>query len=205
MKRFLAGLSAFIIRLIAGSLRVTRLDHGEVMDRPDRAPVILAFWHNRLFLLAPFYQRYCPGRTALALISRSRDGQFISEVAARFGIKSARGSSSRHGMSAALTAIRAADDKKLDIVISPDGPRGPRGQVQHGILRLAQATGRPIVPITTQVRWKWVMKSWDRFQVPIPFSRCELISGEPMTIPENATEQELTSLAGLLADSLGGD
>jgi lysophospholipid acyltransferase (LPLAT)-like uncharacterized protein len=205
MKRFAAGLSALLVRLIADSLRVVRLDRGGIMNQPHHPPVILAFWHNRLFLMAPFFERYCRGRTALALISRSRDGQFISDVAARFGVKSARGSSSRHGLAAAITAVHAARDEKLDIVITPDGPRGPRYQVQPGILRIAQATGRPIVSVTTNLRWKWVLKSWDGFQVPLPFSRCELISGEPIFVPENATDAELAALTARLTASLGKD
>jgi lysophospholipid acyltransferase (LPLAT)-like uncharacterized protein len=198
-------LAALLVRLLAASLRVTRDDRGAIMDQPDHAPVILAFWHNRLFLMAPFYQRYCRGRTALALISRSRDGQFISDVAARFGVRSARGSTSRHGLAAALTAIHAARDARLDLVVTPDGPRGPRYRVQPGILRLAQATGRPIVTVTTHLRWKKVLKSWDRFQIPLPFSRCELVSGEPIFVPAEATEADFAELEARLAASLGGD
>jgi lysophospholipid acyltransferase (LPLAT)-like uncharacterized protein len=204
MKGFSVWLSALLIRLLTATLRVTLRDRGGVMDHPDHPPVILAFWHNRLFLMAPYYERYCWGRTSLALISRSRDGQFISDVAARFGVKSARGSSSRNGISAAMAAIRAAEDEKLDIVITPDGPRGPRYQVQPGILRIAQATGRPIVTITTHLQWKKVLKSWDRFEIPLPFSRCELISGEPIYVPEGATDEELAALAERLAASLSG-
>jgi lysophospholipid acyltransferase (LPLAT)-like uncharacterized protein len=203
MKRFLAWLSASIIGLVAASLRVSCVDRGGILHRPDHPPVILAFWHNRLFLMAPFYVRYCRGRTALALISRSRDGQFISDVAAHFGVKSARGSSSRHGISAALTAIHAARDEKLDIVITPDGPRGPRYQVQPGILRVAQATGRPIVTVTTHLKWKWTLKSWDLFQVPFPFSKCELITSEPIFVTEDITEEELKLISDRLSTALG--
>src|ERR1700679_579072 len=155
MKRFLAGLSALLIQAIASTLRVTLVDRGGIMNRSERPPVILVFWHNRLFLMSPFYHRYCRSHAALALISRSRDGEFISNVVAWFKIRSARGSSSRYGTAAALTALHAARDEKLDIVITPDGPRGPRYRVQPGVLRLAQATGRPIVTVTTNLGWKW--------------------------------------------------
>jgi lysophospholipid acyltransferase (LPLAT)-like uncharacterized protein len=205
MKRFLAGLGALLIQAIAATLRVTRVDRGGIMNRPGHPPVILVFWHNRLFLMAPFYRLYCRGRIALALISRSRDGQVISDIVAHFGIRTARGSSSRHGISAALAAIHAARDDRLDIVVTPDGPRGPRYQVQPGVLRLAQATGRPIVTVTTNLGWKWVLKSWDRFQVPLPFSRCELVSGEPIFVPSDATGEDLEKLAARVAESLGGD
>jgi lysophospholipid acyltransferase (LPLAT)-like uncharacterized protein len=155
--------------------------------------------------MAPFYYRYCRSHAALALISRSRDGQFISNVVAWFQIGSARGSSSRHGVAAALAAMHGARDEKLDIVITPDGPRGPRYRVQPGALRLARATGRPIITVTTHLGWKWVFNSWDRFQVPLPFSRCQLVSGEPIYVPADATDADLEKLAVRVAESLGGD
>jgi lysophospholipid acyltransferase (LPLAT)-like uncharacterized protein len=205
MKKFLAGLAALVIQSIAATLRVTLVDRGGIMNRAERPAAILVFWHNRLFLMSPFYYRYCRSHAALAMISRSRDGQFISHVVAWFKIQSARGSTSRHGSAAALAAVHAARDQKLDIVITPDGPRGPRYRVQPGVLRLAQATGRPIVTVTTHLGWKWVFNSWDRFQVPLPFSRCELVSGEPIYVPADATEADLEKLALRVAESLGGD
>ncbi len=204
MTRFLVWLSALLIRLLTATLRVTERDRGGILDHPDRPPVIIAFWHNRLFLMAPYYERYCWGHTALTIISRSKDGQFMADVALKFGVTSARGSSSRHGVSAALTAMHAARDEKIDIVITPDGPRGPRHQVQPGILRFAQTTGRPIVTVTTHLRWKKVLKNWDRFEIPLPFSRCELITGEPIFVPEGATEEELGAIRERLANSLHG-
>jgi lysophospholipid acyltransferase (LPLAT)-like uncharacterized protein len=204
MKRFLAWLSSLIIRLIVATLRVTIVDRGGILDRPDHPPVIIAFWHNRVFLMAPYYERYCHGRTGLTFISRSRDGDFMSNVAACFGVQAVRGSSSRHGISAALTALRASPDERLDIVITPDGPRGPRCEVQPGVLRIAQATGRPIVTVTTHLQWKRVLQSWDRFEVPLPFSRCELIAGERIYVPDGATAEELAVIAERLAASLDG-
>ncbi len=205
MKRFLPWLAAFILRTVAGSLRVTCVDRGGILDKPGHQPVIMVFWHNRTFLMAPFYYRYCRTRPGVVMISRSRDGQLISEIGSRLGLRAARGSSSRHGASAALAALHAAKDRNIDLVITPDGPRGPRYVVQPGVLRLAQATGRPIVSITAHVRWKKVLNSWDRFQVPIPFSRCELVTGEPIFVPSDATEADLEKLAERVAESLGGD
>ncbi len=205
MKKLFPWISALAIRLLVSTLRIKVEDRGGIFDQPDHPPVILAFWHNRLFLMASFHERHFKGRTARAFISRSRDGQFISDVVAQFGVQAVRGSSSRHGISAALTAIRAAQDDRLELVITPDGPRGPRYQVQPGILRLAQATQRPIIPITTHLGWKIVLKSWDRFQVPLPFSTCRLISEAPITVPADATEAELTAISARVGEALGGD
>jgi len=205
MKRFLSWLSSVVIHLIGSTLRMTVEDRGSVVDQPEHPPVIIAFWHNRTALMAYFYERYCRGRVALTFISRSRDGQFMTDVAARFGIKAVRGSSSRHGTSAMLTAIRASSDPHLDLVITPDGPRGPRYQIRPGLIRLAQATQRPIVAVTYQLKWKLELKSWDRFHVPLPFSACHLITGEPIFVPETASEEELAVISARVTGALGGD
>lgn len=203
MKRFIPWFSALVMRLLGLTLRVRIEDAAGIFNRAGHAPIIYAIWHNRLFLMPLFYERYCSTRKASALISRSRDGQYISDVAARFGIQSIRGSSSKHGTTAALAAVHAARDNQLDLVITPDGPRGPRYQIQPGVLRLAQATGRPIVPVTCEIKWKYELKSWDRFQIPLPFSICRLISLDPITVPENATESELAEIGARLASVLG--
>jgi lysophospholipid acyltransferase (LPLAT)-like uncharacterized protein len=205
MKRFLAWLSSLVIHLIGSTLRMTFEDRGGILDQPEHPPVIIAFWHNRTALMAYFYERYCHGRTALTFISRSRDGQFMTDVAARFGIKAVRGSSSRHGTSAMLTAIRASNDEKVDLVITPDGPRGPRYHIQPGLIRLAQATQRPIVAVTYELKWKHQLKSWDRFHVPLPFATCRLVTGEPISVPEDASEAELASINARITEALGGD
>ena len=149
MKRIYPKLMALVIRAIVATLRITTEDAGGVLDKPDHEPVIIAFWHNRTFLMAPFYEKYCGrgGRTSYTFISRSRDGQFMADVAQQFGVLAVRGSSSRHGTAAALTALRKSGDSRVDLTITPDGPRGPVYEVQPGVLRLAQTTGRPIVAI----------------------------------------------------------
>lgn len=205
MKRFLAILSGWVIHAIGASLRLKTEDRGHILDLPDHPPVIITFWHNRVVLMAYFYERFNDGRTALTFISRSRDGQFITDVAARFGIKAVRGSSSRNGVSATLAAVHAANDAHVDLVITPDGPRGPRYEIQPGLIRLAQLTGRPIVAVTYRLDWKHELKSWDRFHVPIPFSKCHLITGEQIFVPEGASDEELEVIKMRICDCLGGD
>jgi len=205
MKPFLAWLSSTVIHFTGWSLRMTVEDRGAILDQPDHPPVIIAFWHNRTALMAYFYEHYCWGRTAKTFISRSRDGQFMTDVAARFGIQAVRGSSSRGGSSAMLAAVKAATDAKVDLVITPDGPRGPKYQLQPGILRLSQATQRPIVAVTYKLAWKKELKSWDRFHVPLPFSRCDLVTSEPILVPEGASEDELVAIGKRVAKALGGD
>jgi lysophospholipid acyltransferase (LPLAT)-like uncharacterized protein len=205
MKRIWPKLLALFIRAVVATLRITTEDAGGVLDKPDHPPVIIAFWHNRTFLMAPFYERYCGrgGRTSYTFISRSRDGQFMTDVANCFGVQAVRGSSSRHGASAALAALRKSGDDRIDLTITPDGPRGPRYEVQPGVLRLAQSTGRPIVAIDAQLRWKIELKSWDRFQIPLPFSRCHLVTARPIHVPPGVNEQELSAYRQQVAEALG--
>jgi len=207
MKTYYPWLASMLIRAIAATLRVTVEDRGGILDKPDHAPVIIAFWHNRTFLMAPYYEKYCGrgGRTSYTFISRSRDGQFMADVAQKFGVLAVRGSSSRHGMSAALAALRKAGDERIDLTITPDGPRGPRYQVQPGVLRLAQATGRPIVAIDCRIDWKIELRSWDRFRIPLPFSRVYLSTAPPIHVPPEAGEEEMAALGQQLTEALGGD
>jgi lysophospholipid acyltransferase (LPLAT)-like uncharacterized protein len=205
MNRFLIRFSSGLIHLIGSTLRLTVEDRGGIINLPDHQPVIIAFWHNRVALMAYIYKRFNIRRTALTFISRSRDGQFMTDVAARFGIKAVRGSSSRHGTAAMLAAVRAAGDSHVDLVITPDGPRGPRYQIQPGLIRLAQITHRPIVAVTYRLGWKLEVHSWDRFQVPLPFTTCHMVTGEPVYVPEDASEAELEAIRTRLSESLGGD
>jgi len=203
--KLLPKITALFIRAVTATMRVTIDDRAGVLRRPDHEPVILAFWHNRMFLMTSFYERYCGryGRTTYTFISRSRDGQFMTDVANCFGVQAVRGSSSRHGMSAALAALRKADDARNDITITPDGPRGPIYQVQPGVLRLAQATGRSIVAIDNRIDWKIELRSWDKFQIPLPFSRCHLKLAEPIRVPPEATEEEMIAVTRRLREALG--
>ena len=205
MRRVLVFFSEALIRLIGWSLRMKVEDHAQVFHRADYPPVIVAFWHNRVGLTAYFAERYMSQRTLYTFISLSRDGQFIAEVAERFGVKAVRGSTSHKGTLAALSAARLARDPRADLVITPDGPRGPRYQIQPGLLRLAQVTQRPIVAVTYDLSWKFTLNSWDRFQVPVPFSACWLATRGPILVPKHASAEELEAITAKVAEALGCD
>ena len=109
-----------------------------------------------------------------AIVSASRDGAFLTGILEYFKVQPVRGSSSRRGPQALLELTTWAE-RGYDLAITPDGPRGPRYVVQDGVISLAQLTGLPIVPVSYYVNWKIRVKSWDRFQIPLPFSLCEMI------------------------------
>jgi len=128
-------------------------------------------------------------RKLAALVSASKDGALLAAVLGRFGVEQVRGSSSRRGPQALLELTSHAQ-MGYDLAITPDGPRGPRYVVQEGVIALAQLTGLPIIPVTCNTRRKLCLKSWDRFQIPLPFSKCEVILNEPILVPRQAGEAE---------------
>jgi lysophospholipid acyltransferase (LPLAT)-like uncharacterized protein len=135
------------------------------------------------------------------MVSASRDGGFLTHILERFQTDPVRGSTSRRG-SQALRELVSWAQQGRDLAITPDGPRGPRYVVQDGIIALAQLTGLPIIPAGTRVRWKIQLRSWDRFQIPLPFTRCDILAGPPISVPRNATPEERESLRRQLEEAL---
>ena len=137
------------------------------------------------------------------MVSASKDGAFLSAILSRFKVQPVRGSSSRRGSQALLELVTWAE-KGYDLAITPDGPRGPCYSVQDGIISLAQITGLPIIPASLQIGWKFRPKSWDRFHIPFPFTRCEVIFEKPVHVPREAAGSEREALRQLLESRLRG-
>jgi len=169
------------------------------MDRALARPVIFCIWHNRLALSMVVHRKY--PRKLAALISASKDGALLSAVLRKFGVLAVRGSSSRRGPQALLELTSQAE-RGHNVAITPDGPRGPRYVVQEGVISLAQVTGLPIVPVTWNTRQKICTRSWDRFQIPLPFGRCEMVLNQPIMVPRGASEAEREELRAELERSL---
>ncbi|MCX7915253.1 MAG: lysophospholipid acyltransferase family protein [Verrucomicrobiae bacterium] len=174
----------WLVTGVAATVRYRISDPHKVLELAGREPVIFVFWHNRIFLMPHLFRRYWRrrGRHQVAvLISRSRDGQLLADVLAAFQLRCVRGSSSRGGAEA-LRELAELVREGFDIGITPDGPRGPRYVLQPGCVRLAELTGAPIVPVGYQLSHKLTLRSWDAFQVPIPFARCEVRLGAPVRV-----------------------
>ena len=200
----LPPLAAGLVRLLGMTLRI-RVTGRERLERlvADGEPVIFAFWHNRLLVLPFFYGRFFRGRKLVVMMSRSRDGQMVADYAGQFGVEAARGSTSKAGAFAYRQLLRDLEARGCDVGVTPDGPRGPRYAVQPGIIKLAQTTGRPIIGVTCHYGWKTELRSWDRFQIPWPFSTCELVVAEPLPVPADIDEAAGAELARELARRLG--
>ena len=182
---------------VAATLRWRWHDQTNLFENGGKEPVIFCLWHNRLALSLILFRRYVqarqPQRTLAALVSASRDGGMLARVLELFGVVPVRGSSSRRGPQALRELVSAAD-KGCDLAITPDGPRGPCYVVQEGIVSLAQLTGMVIVPASFHLSCKWRLKTWDRFQIPLPFARCEVQLGQPVRIPREASDAEREQL-----------
>lgn len=176
LRRFLPGLIAFLMRALALTLRFRVLDQSGITRNEVKGPIIWAFWHNRILMLPIAYKRFCPMRKGSCLTSPSKDGAIIAGVMERFGVGHVRGSSSRRG-STALRELVTLLESGGDVAITPDGPRGPKYHLNPGIIKLAQLTGVPVMPIHIEYTRYWELKSWDAFRIPKPFSRVTVIFG----------------------------
>ena len=177
----------------AATIRFRIRDPHGFLARKDFGHAIYCVWHNRLALCMPAYFSYVkkynrtPGMAAM--VSASKDGGFLTGILECFKVQPVRGSSSRRGPQALLELTTWAG-RGYDLAITPDGPRGPLYVVQEGVMSLAQLTGFPIVPVSYHANWKIRVKSWDRFQIPLPFSRCEMFYEKPIFVPREATDAE---------------
>jgi lysophospholipid acyltransferase (LPLAT)-like uncharacterized protein len=175
------------IFLLGKTLRIERV--GEENLNPiqkNRGQVIYAFWHGRMLILSYSYR----WQKIHVLISQHRDGELIARIIQRLGFVSVRGSTTRGGTKA-IFEMASKGASGYDVAITPDGPKGPKFEVQMGTVYIAQRSGMPIVPITSSAKGCWTLPSWDGFLIPKPFSKAVIIIGEPIYVPLESTPQEL--------------
>jgi len=188
-----AFLMFILLRTVMGTVRCRLRGRPEYLAPDAPGPVIFCFWHNRLASCIKVYESIhkprAPSKGMAALISASRDGAFLTGILEWFRVQPVRGSSSRRGPQALLELTTWAE-RGYDLTITPDGPRGPCYRIQEGVMSLAQVTGLPVVPVAFNLNWKLRVKSWDRFQIPLPFACCEVIIGRVMRVPGAATDAE---------------
>jgi len=200
-QRLAAWILWAVFTLVSATIRYRVNDPYDFMTRKDIRQVIFCTWHNRLALSMKLYYafglRNHKSSGLAVLVSASRDGAFLAAILERFGVQPVRGSSSRRGAQALLELATWAE-RGYDLAITPDGPRGPRYIVQDGTMALAQITGLPVVPASYRLQWKIQMKSWDRFQIPLPFSRCEIYLGQMLTVPREIPDEEREKLRRVL-------
>jgi lysophospholipid acyltransferase (LPLAT)-like uncharacterized protein len=185
-QRLAAFLICLSLKLLAFTIRFRLRDPHDFLKRKDFEHAIYCAWHNRLSLSMETYFRFVRLRYQslglVGLVSASKDGALLSKIFENLGVQPVRGSSSRRGPQA-LRELTTWARRGYDIAITPDGPRGPRYVVAEGAIALAQLTGLPVVPVSYHLNWKIQLKSWDRFQIPLPFTRCEVALGRVIVVP----------------------
>lgn len=156
---------------------------------------IYAFWHQRQV----FFTWTHRDDASSVLVSRSKDGDIIADTMRLSRIHALRGSSSRGGVAAARELVSVLSSGR-DVGVTPDGPRGPARRVKEGVLRVAQLSGCPILPLTNALSHRLELaKAWDRFHVPLPFGRGVVVYGEPIWVrPDDALEAKAAELAAEL-------
>jgi len=187
--RWLIAFGVHLLKLLGLTLRFEIDDRTGIMGQPVAENYIGALWHNRLLICPLVLRRFFPNRHGAALISASRDGDLLSDAIHRFDYDVVRGSSSRLGASA-LFQLSDVLANGGDVVITPDGPRGPAYELGPGIVFLAQKTSAQILPINMEYSSCWRVKSWDRFIIPRPFSKVRVIVGRSERIQPTSTDEE---------------
>lgn len=182
-ERWLAWLVSRLVMLWCGTLRF-EADREEAARIAGYPQAVFLTWHNSIFVIPSLYRRYRSCGRMAVLVSASRDGAWLEEVLRGFRVAVARGSSSRRGAEG-LRRLVEAQKNGFDIGITPDGPRGPRYQMGRGATLISEMAPLPVVLLAVETKSAWRLRSWDRFRIPVPFSRVR-VTTRLVTAEENA-------------------
>ena len=177
---------AAFIYLITKTIRISIQNKEYAFKDNQMQKAVYVLWHNRLFLLtgAFCFKNLC------ALISQSKDGEIIARIAKVLGYQAIRGSASRGGAQAVLSMLKQQHNMS-GIVLTVDGSRGPRYEVKPGAIYLASKTGLPIIPVSYTASRKKELNSWDRFIVPLPFSKATISFAKPIFVPGDVDKEKI--------------
>ena len=167
--------------------------------RETPTPFVYAHWHGDELLLIGAHVFEKLG----VMVSRSRDGERLKKILSLLGFRVARGSSTRGAVGGLKGLIDTVNAGGCNASLAVDGPRGPIYKVKPGILKLAQQTQRPLVPVAAAANRRIMFqKAWNRCYLPFPFSQCVILYGEPLYVPLDATEKQFELLRCKLEQSL---
>ena len=187
---YLVGIvGKLVLWLWAKSTRMTIIGKEDYLKlRKQKKPVIFLVWHGRIFIVPYFFRR----RRIMPLVSPSEDGEIAAQIMERWGYKILRGSSS-HAIIKAWNQMKEELNQGGELIIVPDGPRGPNRRLKPGCIKLAQETGAYLVPFTFSASRKKFLKSWDSFLMFHPFSRVVAVYGQPCSINSDLNSEEFES------------
>ena len=185
----LASILGWFLILLFGATYRYRFEGMKIITALERRkrPFLVGIWHGRFFVFVHLFR----AKGYVALVSQHVDGEMIARTILRLGFRTVRGSSTRGGKEAFHRMVSLLRGGEIGIII-PDGPTGPRHKLKPGIVYMAQQTGAPIIPVTFAARRAFRFKSWDRFVVPLPFTRVLVRAGRPFYIPREASAREIS-------------
>ncbi|MFZ4507483.1 MAG: lysophospholipid acyltransferase family protein [Fimbriimonas sp.] len=191
---FIPKVMYWIVRIVVSSMRV----RAEGLEKSDSFPArIYCGWHGKSVLFGHYFRN----RGLWVLVSHSNDGEMQARIFRRLGYRVIRGSTGRGGVKALIEAIRVLREGG-SMAMTPDGPRGPSGIVQPGVVSMAQKSGAALVPVGISARPCRYASSWDRYMAPLPFGRGLMIFGDPILVPANATAEEFEACRKQLEDRI---
>jgi lysophospholipid acyltransferase (LPLAT)-like uncharacterized protein len=202
VKRFEAAAISVIGYRVCAALgatlkwRVEGLQHYDEIVLGGHQP-IMAFWHGRILPATVYFKN----RGIVVITSENFDGEWIAGIIERFGYATARGSTSRGGAKALVQMKRNMNAGK-PTGFTLDGPRGPARVAQPGAVWLSKATGNPVLPFHLEADRHWTVNSWDRTQIPKPFSTVALVVGEPFVVPHDAQDEDVEEASRQLEERL---
>lgn len=193
----IATLGYPILRALGSTLtwKVSGAEHDAAITAAGHQP-ILALWHGRILPGTLYFQR----RGIVVITSENYDGEWIARIITKFGYGTARGSTSRGGPRALRQLVRQVNATGAAFTL--DGPRGPAEVAQLGAVWLSKATGNPLLPFHVEAASAWTLKSWDRTQIPKPFTTVAMAIGEPVYVPREADDAALEAWRQRLEQSL---
>jgi lysophospholipid acyltransferase (LPLAT)-like uncharacterized protein len=197
------SLAYWSIRILGATMRFIEVNSEIPRSLIEKGTLAIgAFWHGRLLMMPCLESVHKEsGRKMSFLVSSHRDGQVIGKAVERFGHRAILGSSTRRGFSAFHQMLKAQEDG-YDVIVVPDGPKGPRHEVQIGIMQLAKLSGSPIVPLSFSASRRKIFNTWDRFLLPCPFSKGVFIWGEPVYVDADGDRAHLEEKRLLLEKRL---
>lgn len=176
-----------LIKSIGATIRyeTNGWENFQKIERSGKIP-IYCFWHDRIFAGTYFFRN----RGIVVITSQSFDGEYIARFIKRFGYGAVRGSSTRGGIGALVEMIRLMR-RGLPMGVTVDGPKGPRYVAKSGAIILAKKTGNPLMPFVVETKKFWTVNSWDKLQIPKPFTRARVFIADPVYVAADAGDAEV--------------
>lgn len=185
--RVVPPITAWLMRIWFSTCTVTEHGREHVFRADDKEPLVIAsLWHYALVFVFYYFRRF----RITAMVSASRDGDYIARLANQFGFETSRGSRNQQGVAALKAMLRAVKNGRNGAIVA-DGSQGPPRVAQPGALLVAARTGVPIIPLVWSASRYFTIRSWDRTAVPKPFARIDLFYGEPLFIPPRPSDADI--------------